>query len=45
MTLLYEFYYDFVMVGTYTKQIHKMHETYGKIPSCLLRVPHVSSSD
>lgn len=37
MTLLYEFYYDLVMGGTYTKQIHKMHETYGEDPSRLLR--------
>lgn len=32
MTLLYEFYYDFVMDGTYTQQIRKMHRTYGEDP-------------
>jgi hypothetical protein len=30
MTLLYEFWYDFALGGTYTKVIRKMHETYGE---------------
>lgn len=29
-TLLYEFYYDMVLGGTYTKRIAQMHETYGE---------------
>jgi hypothetical protein len=30
MTLLYEFWYDMVLGGTYTQVITKMHETYGE---------------
>jgi hypothetical protein len=42
MTLLYEFWYDMVLGGTYTQVIKKMHETYGEkcsdtaVPDCLL---------
>lgn len=31
MTFLYEFWYDFVCHGRYTRQIQQMHEKYGKI--------------
>ncbi|CAJ2509760.1 Uu.00g056600.m01.CDS01 [Anthostomella pinea] len=31
MTLLYELWYDMVLGGTYTKEIRKMHETYGPV--------------
>ncbi|KAH7075714.1 putative cytochrome P450 [Paraphoma chrysanthemicola] len=31
MTLLYEFWYDFVLGGTYTNVIRKMHATYGPV--------------
>lgn len=30
MTLLYEFWYDFVCFGTYTREIKRMHDVYGK---------------
>lgn len=31
MSLLYEFWYDMVLGGTYTQQIKVMHQTYGEI--------------
>ncbi|KAI0000250.1 cytochrome P450 [Xylariaceae sp. FL0662B] len=31
MSYLYEFWYDFVLVGKYTHEIRKMHEKYGPI--------------
>lgn len=30
MTLLYEFWYDFVCFGSYTHEIKRMHDVYGK---------------
>jgi hypothetical protein len=32
MTLLYEFWYDMVLGGTYTQVIRRMHEDYGEDP-------------
>lgn len=30
MTLLYEFWYDFVCFGRYTREIKSMHDVYGE---------------
>lgn len=30
MSLLYEFWFDFVKYGRYTREIQKMHDVYGK---------------
>jgi hypothetical protein len=47
MTLLYEFWYDMVLGGTYTQVIKRMHETYGKkksIPTLWYRVPPLANA-
>ena len=39
LTLWYEFYYDVIKKGQYTRRISQMHEKYGDLPSSLLIVP------